>query len=141
MVMTPFKMTSASIFICHASYFCEDTLQRLFNTLYSEPFFKHLGRPLWCFPAFYPLDSIHGGGVMMERKERLNEKYGWVLFLGLGLLWLVVGLTRIFNPEGLAANEAQRIAGVSLSELDASYPSPWPTAKNTASCSLMAPRI
>ena len=58
----------------------------------------------------------------MERKERLNEKYGLVVFLGLGLLWLVVGLTQIFNPEGLADNEAQRIAGISLSELEASYP-------------------
>ena len=58
----------------------------------------------------------------MERKERLNEKYGWVVFLGLGILWLVVGLTGIFNPEELAVNEAQRISGISMSELEASYP-------------------
>ena len=58
----------------------------------------------------------------MERKERLNEKYGWVVFLGLGLLWLVVGLTQIFNPEGLTDNEAQHIIGMSLSELEASFP-------------------
>ena len=58
----------------------------------------------------------------MERKERLNEKYGWVVFLGLGLLWLVVGLSQLFNPEGLIENEAQHIIGMSLSELEASFP-------------------
>ena len=57
----------------------------------------------------------------MERKERLNEKYGWVVFLGLGLLWLVVGLTQLFNPEGLLDSEAQHITGMSLSELEASF--------------------
>ena len=58
----------------------------------------------------------------MERKERLNEKYGWVVFLGLGLLWLVVGLTQLFNPEELIENEAQHIIGMSLSELEALFP-------------------
>jgi hypothetical protein len=58
----------------------------------------------------------------MERKERLNEKYGWVVFLGLGLLWLVVGLSQLFNPEELIDNEAQHIIGTSLSELEASFP-------------------
>jgi hypothetical protein len=56
----------------------------------------------------------------MERKERLREKYGWVVFLGLGLLWLVVGLSQLFNPEELA--EIKRITGMSFSELKASYP-------------------
>ena len=59
---------------------------------------------------------------MMERKERLNEKYGWVVFLGLGLLWLVVGLTPLFNPEEYLDNEVQHITGMSLSELEASFP-------------------
>ena len=58
----------------------------------------------------------------MERKERLNEKYGWVVFLGLGLLWLVVGLTQLFNPEEYLDNEVQHITGMSLSELEASFP-------------------
>jgi hypothetical protein len=62
------------------------------------------------------------GGVMMERKERVNEKYGWIVFLGLGLLWLVVGLTQLFNPEEYLDNEVQHITGMSLSELEASFP-------------------
>ncbi len=54
--------------------------------------------------------------------ERGYVKYGWVVYLFLGLLWLVVGLTQVFNPEELANDEAQHITGMSLSELEASYP-------------------
>jgi hypothetical protein len=54
------------------------------------------------------------------QKERVNEKYGWVIFLALGLLWVVVGLTQAFNPWGLT--DAQHITGMSLRELEASYP-------------------
>jgi hypothetical protein len=54
--------------------------------------------------------------------ERAYVKYGWVVFLGLGLLWLVVGLTQVFNPDGLLETEAQHVTGMSLSELEASCP-------------------
>ena len=54
--------------------------------------------------------------------ERPWVKYGWVVYLFLGLLWLVVGLTQVFNPERLIDNEAQHIIGISLSELEASFP-------------------
>lgn len=54
--------------------------------------------------------------------ERAYVKYGWVVYLFLGLLWLVVGLTQVFNPEVLADDEAQHIIDMSLSELEASYP-------------------
>jgi hypothetical protein len=54
--------------------------------------------------------------------ERVYEKYGWVVLLALGLLWLVVGLTQVFNPDGLLENEAQHVTGMSLSELEASSP-------------------
>jgi hypothetical protein len=54
--------------------------------------------------------------------ERRREKYGWVVFLFLGLLWLVVGLSQLFTPEGLLETEAQHITGMSLSELEASSP-------------------
>jgi hypothetical protein len=54
--------------------------------------------------------------------ERVYDKYGWVVFLALGLLWLVVGLSQVFNPEGLLENEAQHVTGMSLSELEASSP-------------------
>jgi hypothetical protein len=54
--------------------------------------------------------------------ERPWVKYGWVVYLFLGLLWLWVGLTQVFNPEALLDNEAQHILGTSLSELEASSP-------------------
>jgi hypothetical protein len=54
--------------------------------------------------------------------ERPWVKYGWVVYLFLGLLWLVVGLTQVFNPERSIDNEAQHIIGMSLSELEASFP-------------------
>jgi hypothetical protein len=57
--------------------------------------------------------------------ERKHEKYGWVIFLFLGLLWLVVGLTQTraaFTMEALAEKDAQHVTGMSLSELDASSP-------------------
>jgi hypothetical protein len=54
--------------------------------------------------------------------ERINEKYGWVVFLFLGLLWLVVGLTEVFIVEALAEEETFRLTGMSLSELYTSNP-------------------
>jgi hypothetical protein len=54
--------------------------------------------------------------------ERVNEKYGWVVFLFLGLLWLVVGLTEIFSVEALAEEEIFRLTGMSYSELYTSNP-------------------
>ncbi len=54
--------------------------------------------------------------------ERLYEKYGWVIYLALGLLWLVVGLNQVFLPDALMGNEVQRVTGMSLSELEASNP-------------------
>ena len=56
------------------------------------------------------------------KKERAREKYGWVIFLALGLLWLVVGLTQIFNPDVMIDTDVQHVTGMSLSELEASNP-------------------
>ena len=53
--------------------------------------------------------------------ERVN-KYGWVWYLGLGLLWLMVGYSQLFNPTVLLEQDAQRITGMSLSELEALNP-------------------
>ena len=53
---------------------------------------------------------------------RLYEKYGWVIYLALGLLWLVVGLNQIFTPDELINTDVQHITGMSLSELEASNP-------------------
>ena len=53
---------------------------------------------------------------------RALEKYGWLVYLALGLLWLVVGLTQVFSPARLVEDEAQHVAGMSMSELEASSP-------------------
>ncbi len=54
--------------------------------------------------------------------ERVNEKYGWVVFLALGLLWLVVGLYQIFLPRELAVEDIQLVLNLTLSELEVSSP-------------------
>ncbi len=54
--------------------------------------------------------------------ERIYEKYGWVVFLALGLLWLVVGLNQIFLPESLLENDAQLVTDMTWSELKALSP-------------------
>jgi len=53
---------------------------------------------------------------------RTYEKYGWVVYLALGLLWLVVGLVQAFSPEGLLEDDAQLVTDMSWSELKASSP-------------------
>jgi len=55
--------------------------------------------------------------------ERPWVKYGWVVFLFLGLLWLVTGFSQMLNPEPLLDNDAQRITGMSWSDHEASSPS------------------
>jgi len=54
--------------------------------------------------------------------KRVFEKYGWLVFLFLGLLWLVVGLNQIFLPDELIEKDVQHVTGMSLSELEASSP-------------------
>ena len=54
--------------------------------------------------------------------ERIYEKYGWLIFLALGLLWVVVGLSQIFNPDVMIDTDVQHVTGMSLSELEASNP-------------------
>lgn len=52
--------------------------------------------------------------------ERPWVKYGWLVYLFLGLLWVVYGLTQVFNPENL--RDAQHITGLSLNELEVKSP-------------------
>jgi hypothetical protein len=54
--------------------------------------------------------------------ERANEKYGWVVYLALGLLWLVVGLYQIFLPRELLVDDVQLVLNLSLSDLEMSSP-------------------
>ena len=53
---------------------------------------------------------------------RVYEKYGWVLYLALGLLWLVVGFVQAFFPDGLLESEVQLVLDMSWIELKASSP-------------------
>jgi len=50
------------------------------------------------------------------------EKYGWLWYLALGLLWLVVGLNQLSTPQVLLEGDAQHITGMSLNELESSSP-------------------
>ena len=50
------------------------------------------------------------------------EEYGWVWYLALGLLWLVVGLSQLFTTKVLLEDVAQNIIGMSVSELEALSP-------------------
>ncbi|UCF13297.1 MAG: hypothetical protein JSW06_03310 [Thermoplasmatales archaeon] len=54
--------------------------------------------------------------------ERVYEKYAWVVFLFLGLLWVVVGFAQAFYPDGLAETDAQLVTDMSWSELKNSSP-------------------
>jgi hypothetical protein len=54
--------------------------------------------------------------------ERIYEKYAWVVFLFLALLWIVVGFAQAFYPDGLAENDAQLVTDKSWSELKDSSP-------------------
>jgi hypothetical protein len=54
--------------------------------------------------------------------ERANEKYGWLMFLALGLLWLVVGIYQIFLPRELLGDDIQLVLNLSLSNLEVSSP-------------------
>jgi hypothetical protein len=56
----------------------------------------------------------------MKKLKRICEKYGWLVFLALGILWLVYGFVQAFYPERLT--DAQHITGMYLSEIEASFP-------------------
>jgi len=53
---------------------------------------------------------------------RVYEKYGWVVFLALGLLWVVVGFNQTFLPNELLEGDVKLIMGLSWSELKALSP-------------------
>ena len=53
---------------------------------------------------------------------KVYEKYAWVILLALGLLWLVVGIVAVFQPEGIFETDAQSVTNMPWSELKASSP-------------------
>jgi hypothetical protein len=54
--------------------------------------------------------------------ERVYEKYAWMILLAVGLLWLVVGIVAVFQPEGIFEADAQAVTNMPWSELKASSP-------------------
>lgn len=53
---------------------------------------------------------------------RVYEKYAWVILLAAGLLWLVVGIVSVFQPEAIFEADAQAVTKLPWSELKASSP-------------------
>ena len=53
---------------------------------------------------------------------KVYEKYAWVILLAVGLLWLVVGIVAVFQPEGIFEADAQSVTNMPWSELKASSP-------------------
>jgi hypothetical protein len=54
--------------------------------------------------------------------ERVYEKYAWVVYLALGLLWVVVGFNQTFLPDGLLEGDVKLIIDLSWSEFKALSP-------------------
>ena len=54
--------------------------------------------------------------------EKFYEKYAWVILLTLGLLWLVVGIVAMYQPEGIFGTDAKSVTNMPWSELKASSP-------------------
>ena len=53
---------------------------------------------------------------------RFYEKYAWVILLSVGLLWLVVGIVAVFQPEGVFEADAQAVTNLLWTDLKASSP-------------------
>src|SRR5665647_207890 len=53
---------------------------------------------------------------------KFYEKYAWVILLAVGLLWLVVGIVALFQPEGIGETDVQSVTNMPWSELKASSP-------------------
>jgi hypothetical protein len=53
---------------------------------------------------------------------KFYEKYAWVILLAVGLLWVVVGIVAVFQPEGIGETDVQSVTNMSWSELKASSP-------------------
>lgn len=54
--------------------------------------------------------------------EKLYERHAWMIFVALGLLWLVVGIIAVFQPEGIFENDAESVTDMPWGELEASSP-------------------
>jgi len=50
------------------------------------------------------------------------EKYAWVILLAVGLLWLVVGIVAVFQPEGIFEADAQAVTNIPWTDLKTTSP-------------------
>jgi hypothetical protein len=64
----------------------------------------------------------HSSASTTAVKEKVYEKYAWLIPLSLGLLWLVVGLVAVSSPEGIFEADAQAVTHIPWGELKASSP-------------------
>ena len=53
---------------------------------------------------------------------RVYEKFAWVILLAVGILWLVVGIVAVFQPEGIFEADAQAVTKMPWTDLKASSP-------------------
>jgi hypothetical protein len=53
---------------------------------------------------------------------KFYEKYAWVILLAVGLLWLVVGIVAVFQPEGIFEADAKAVTNMPWTDLKASSP-------------------
>jgi hypothetical protein len=53
---------------------------------------------------------------------KFYERYAWVILLAVGLLWLVVGIVAVFQPEGIFEADAQAVTNLPWTDLKVSSP-------------------
>jgi hypothetical protein len=53
---------------------------------------------------------------------KFYEKYAWIILLAVGILWLVVGIVAVFQPEGIFEADAQAVTNSPWTDIKASSP-------------------
>lgn len=53
---------------------------------------------------------------------KIYERYAWLILLAVGLLWLVVGIVAVFQPEGIFEGDAKAVTNLPWTEVKASSP-------------------
>lgn len=53
---------------------------------------------------------------------KVYEKYAWLILLAIGLLWLVVGIVAVLQPEGIFEADAEDVTHIPWTDLKASTP-------------------
>lgn len=53
---------------------------------------------------------------------KVFEDHGWLIYVALGILWLVVGISQTFYPDELLRTDSERVLDMSWAELEDSNP-------------------